>query len=154
MDPIQDKSIPKVTEPLKNMQSHLILSDIPLNFSSRNPVWNSPYSQFWICDPLIPGSHWCWLLSKVYLIISWVWPLELIVRSYLFSPGLCTSRTEHLNGLNFIPGADLAFQWGVGGGGLKFYWSRHCIRQVSAQCSNLVRSSCSFFWSALVLMSR
>ena len=50
MDPIQDNSIPKVTEPMKNIQSLLILRDIPLNFSSRNPVWNSPYSQFWICS--------------------------------------------------------------------------------------------------------
>ena len=32
MDPIPDKSIPKVTEPLKDMQSLLTLRDIPLNF--------------------------------------------------------------------------------------------------------------------------
>ena len=37
-DPIQEKSISNVTEPLKNMQSLLIWRDIPLIFSSRTPL--------------------------------------------------------------------------------------------------------------------
>ena len=94
----------KVTEPLKNMQSLLILRDIPLHSSSKKKQCGISLTRNF--GDVIPPLQ---VLTDADSQVRWICylsecdPFELVVWCYLFSPGSLHSEDRTFGWVEFHP---------------------------------------------------